>query len=64
MSPPGYAGLPGGVAVSRLCVYDWPAAALDLYARVTAIPADAPEEKRAHLARARLALALEVYRGD
>ncbi|MGW3355625.1 hypothetical protein ACWDFL_09405 [Streptomyces bungoensis] len=26
VNPGGFTGLPGGVAVSRLCVYDWPAA--------------------------------------
>jgi mannose-6-phosphate isomerase-like protein (cupin superfamily) len=151
VSPAASAGLPGGVAVSRLCVYDWPAADgvrggtphvhlvcseayvvtggrgavqtlttsgyevtplapgtvawftpgtihrlvndgdlsitvlmqnsglpeagdavltlppryladPELYARVTAIPADAPEQDRARLARARRDLALEGYR--
>ncbi|MFJ8082695.1 cupin domain-containing protein [Streptomyces sp. NPDC096205] len=151
VNPGPYAGLPGGVAVSRLCVYDWPAADgvsggtphlhlvcseayvvtggrgavqtltasgyevtpltpgtvawfapgtihrlvndgdlsitvlmqnsglpeagdavltlppryladPELYARVTALPADAPEEERARLARARRDLALEGYR--
>lgn len=48
-----YDGPPGGIGVSRLTVYDWPAAA--------ALPEDGTEEELAAAARGRRDLALEGY---